>query len=132
MSNRAAFSEGFSEEERRAFLQTLFPGLIATVIDLFTDDWPEEIQAKIRSETYRNIASAEAEYSTSKEVLSKDYKPLTGDSLLAKLSRNVAEKMEKEYNPEVLMQVTLAAFDELKTNDFPKLVADVRPVLRIS
>jgi hypothetical protein len=76
--------------------------------------------------------SAEAEYSTSKKPLSKDYKPLTGDSLLAKLSRNVAEKMEKEYNPEVLMQVTLAAFDELKTNDFPKLVADVRPVLRIS
>ncbi len=123
MSNRAAFSEGFSEQERRAFLQTLFPGLIATVIDLFTDDWPEEIQAKIRSETYDNITSAEIEYSTSKDIISKE-KPFTGDSLLAKLSRSVAAKMHKDYNPEVLTQVTLAAFEELKTTDFPKLVAD--------
>jgi hypothetical protein len=89
MSNRAASSEGFSEQERRAFLQTLFPGLIATVIDLFTDDWPEEIEAKIRTEIYDNIRSAEIEYSTSKDLITKGYKPLSGDALLKVCSAGV-------------------------------------------
>jgi len=94
MSNRATFSEGFTEEERRSFLQTLFPGLIATVIDLFTDDWPEEIQAKNRSETYHNIASAEVEYSTSKELASKEYKPRA--SISASLSSASANSKARD------------------------------------
>jgi hypothetical protein len=130
MSNRAAFSEGFNEQERNAFLEKLFPGLIATVIDLFAEDLPEEIKEKFRGEFYDNVHSAEIGYSMSKELVSKEYKPLSGDSLLAKLSGNVAAKMDKQYNPEVLTQVTLAAFEELRNADIPKLVAGTRTALR--
>jgi hypothetical protein len=130
MSNRAAFSEGFNEQERNAFLEKLFPVLIATVIDLFAEDLPEEIKGRIRGEFYDNVHFAETGYSTSKELVSKEYKPLSGDSLLAKLSRNVVAKTDKEYNPEALTQVTVAAFEELKKADIPKLVAAIRTALR--
>jgi hypothetical protein len=130
MSNRAAFSEGFNEQERNAFLEKLFPVLIATVIDLFAEDLPEEIKGRFRGEFYNNVHFAEIGYSTSKELVSKESKPSGGDSLLAKLSRNVGAKMDKQYNQEVLTQVTLAAFEELKKADIPKLVASIRTALR--
>jgi hypothetical protein len=130
MSNRAAFSEGFNEQERNAFLEKLFPVLIATVIDLFAEDLPEETKGRFRGEFYNNVHSAEIGYSTSKELVSKESKPSGGDSLLAKLSRNVGAKMDKQYNPEVLTQVTLAAFEELKKADIPKLLAGIRTALR--
>lgn len=130
MSNRAAFPEGFNEQERNAFLEKLFPVLIATVTDLFAEDLPEKIKGRIRGEFYDNVHSAEIGYSMSKELVSKESKPSSGDSLLAKLSRNVGAKMDKQYNPEVLTQVTLAAFEELTKADIPKLVAGIRTALR--
>jgi len=130
MSNRAAFSEGFNEQERNVLLERLFPVLIATIIDLFAEDLPEEIKGRIRGEFYDNVHFAEIGYSTSKELVSKESKPSSRDSLLAKLSRNVGAKMDKQYNPEVLTQVTLAAFEELKKADIPKLVAGIRTALR--
>jgi hypothetical protein len=65
-----------------------------------------------------------------KLLVSKESKPSGGDSLLTRLSRNVGAKMDKQYNPEVLTQVTLAAFEELKKADIPKLVAGIRTALR--
>jgi hypothetical protein len=130
MMNRAADGQGFSAKQIEELQQSVYPPVIATAIDSFMLHWPEEHKAKIEAEFCDNLNSAFIEYTTSKELLSKDYKPLSSDSLLGKLSRNVAAKMDERYNPEVLFQATSAGFEELRNANLPKLVTDARPALR--
>jgi hypothetical protein len=130
MMNRTADGQGFSAKQIEELQQSVYPDVIAASIDSFMLHWPEEHKAKIDAEFRDNLNLAFIEYTTSKELLSKDYKPLSSDSLLGKLSRNVAAKMDKEYNPEVLFQATLAGFEELRNANLPKLVTGTRPALR--
>jgi hypothetical protein len=129
MTNRSAHSQGFTSEQIEKLQQSVYPDVIAVAIDSFMLHWPEEYKVKIRDEFYDNVNSADVEYSTSKRLMSEGYKPLSGDSLLDKLSRNVAAKMDKPYNPEVLIQALTAALEELRNANLLKLVADTRPAV---
>jgi hypothetical protein len=129
MTNRSAHSEGFTGKQIEKLQESAYPDVITIAIDSFMFHWPEDLKATFRNEFYNHVNSAEMEYSTSKELLSKKNKPLTGDSLLAKLSRNVAAKMDKPYNPEVLFQATTIAFEELMKSNIRELVAKTKAVL---
>lgn len=130
MTDRAADSQGFTNEQIEKLQQGVYPDVITAAIDSFMLHWAEELKARFRSEFYDNLNSAEIEYSTSKELMSKEWKPLSGQSLLAKLSRKVAAKMDKGHNPEVLMQATRVALEKLKEADLLKLVGDTKSILR--
>jgi hypothetical protein len=78
---------------------------------------------------WAGLYAAEREYSTSPKLMDEEFKPLTGDSLLAKLSRSVAEILGTPCNPEVLIQVTAIAMEELRKANLPTLVEATRAVL---
>lgn len=119
MTNRSAHSEHFTSDQIDKLQQAVYPLIIDVAIDSFMLQWPEKQKAYFRNQFYDNVTLAEMEYSTSTELLSKDFKPLTSHSLLAKLARNVAAKMHSGYNPEVLFQATGIAHDELHKSDIP-------------
>ena len=129
MTNRSAHSEHFTDSQIKALQQAAYPTITDAAIDSFMLDWPEQMKTRIRNQFYDHLNSAEMEYATSTELLSKDFKPLSSQSLLAKLSRNVAAKMHKDHNPEVLFQVTAIASDELRKSDIRSLVKAVKPLL---
>jgi hypothetical protein len=130
MMNRTAAGQGFSARQIEELQQSVYPDIIASAIDSFMLHWPEEYKSKIEAEFCDNLNSAFIEYTTSKELISRDHKPSSSDSLLGKLSRNVAAVMAQKDNPEVLFQATLAGFEELRNAELPKLVTNTRPDLR--
>jgi len=128
MTNRCTRNEEFTRAQFEEFQHTVYFHVIAVAIDSFMLDWPDEAKQKIIHEFYDNLNSAEMEYSTSKEVIS-EVKPYLGDSLLAKLSRRVAAKLDNAYNPVVMVEVTLVAHDELLNSNLDKLVGPAKAVL---
>jgi hypothetical protein len=86
------------------------------------------LKVKIRSEFYDNLNNAELEYSTSKELLSNE-NPLTGDSLLSKLGRNVAQLSGSPMNPTTMTLVIGWAVDAYKEMNLDSLVQEASKVL---
>jgi hypothetical protein len=105
-----------TEQQIKHLQGFLGPLISATAVESFFAHWPEELKEKIRNEFYDNLNNAELEYSTSKEMFS-DKNPLTGDSLLAKLGRNISEKSGNSMNPvaiTIIMRSALEAYKEMK------------------
>jgi hypothetical protein len=122
MANRAAHSQGLDVAEVQ---KAVFAEVIATAIEPVILKYPKEHKARIRSEFYNNMNSAEIEYAPSTKLISEDYKPLSSDTLLAKLSRKVAAAMAQDYNPEVLFQASQAGFIGVRSANLPELVKRV-------
>jgi hypothetical protein len=129
MTNRFAHAERFTDGHFEELKQRVYPDVIAVAIDSFMLDWPDDYKPQIRNEFYDNLNSAELEYSTSKVLHSKEYKPLTDQSLLGKLSRSVSARLDNPYNPEVLIQVTLIAHSKLMSSNLNQLVGAAKTVL---
>jgi hypothetical protein len=125
MTNRSAFSEEFTHEQIDKLGQVVYPGLI----DHPPDSLREEIRALTFVEFRAGLNAAEREYSRSTKLLDENFAPLTGYSLLAKLSRSIAERIGEPYNPEVLMQVTTIMAQELRNVNLPKLVEATKAFL---
>ena len=127
MTNRAAHTQLTSQqfEQLHGFIGEL---IIPVAIDTYMADWPEEIKAGMRKRFVSDLNNAEIEYASSKELVSKD-KPLTGNSLLSKLAKNVASHCESSTNPEVLMSVISLAADALLEANLARLVSNIATVL---
>ena len=114
MTTRSAFSEGFTHEQIDKLGQAVYRGLINFPLDSLRED----IRDLTFAELWAGLNAAE-----------REFKPLIGDSLLAKLSRSVAERIGRPYNPEVMMQVTAITAKELRNVNLPKLVQATKAFL---
>src|SRR5258708_6739687 len=119
MTDRAAHSR-LKEVELDRIRQIIYPSAIAATINLLIPHWPQKYKTGITKEFYENLNAAVHEYSASTELRSLEWKPLTDESLLNKLARNVAEKMGSPYNPEVLRQASVVVLEELE--NLPRLI----------
>lgn len=144
MHNRTMFSVvGF--DERRKFNEYFGELMLKSIVESIVGHWPQELKEGITRDVLNNLDSAEVEYSTSKTMLwNKDVEldSIIGDSILAKLTRNIASHCGYEmveYNPGIyitknpvdIMDVSLkvsAAYiyvmDEMKLQSIMKEVAD--------
>jgi len=106
----------------------LGPIIVGASIDSFFIHWPEDLKGKMRSEFYEKLNDAEIEYSSSKELLSKD-KPFTGDSLTSKLARNVTQLIGDSMNPVTMIAVVNVSVRALIDAKLDQLINTVAPAL---
>jgi hypothetical protein len=71
------------------------------------------------------IEAREKQYAQSMEYASKEWKPLSGTSIVDMLVRNVREIIDT-YNPEELLQIQLAARETMQEAKIPELIANYR------
>ena len=128
LTMRSASSK-MSEQQLEQLQGYLGPSLSSAVVDSFVAHWPEKLKVKIRSEFYDKLNSAEREYSTSKELMSKE-NSLTGDSLLSKLGRNVADLSGHSMNPAIITLVISLAGDAYIGMKLESLVQEASKVLK--
>ncbi len=127
MTMRYAFGR-LSEPQITKLQGFLGPIIVGTAIDSFFFHWPEDLKGKMRSEFYEKLNNAEIEYSSSKELLSKD-KPFTGDSLISKLSRNVTQLISDNMNPATMTAVVGVSTEALIDVKLDQLINTVAPTL---
>lgn len=127
LTMRSAFSQ-MNENQIERFQGFLGPLISSTAVDSFFAHWPEELKVKISSEFYDKLNDAELEYSTSKELLSEE-NPLTGESLLSKLGRNVAELSGNSMNPVTRTFIISSAVNAYKEMNLDSLVREATKVL---
>lgn len=89
MTMRYAHSQ-LQPEQIKKLQSELGPLVALPTIEAFFGHWPEDLKAKIFADFYQKLNQAELDYSTCKELISKD-NPITGDALFSKLARNVLE-----------------------------------------
>jgi hypothetical protein len=89
---------------------------------------PVEKKKIMRIQFYEGMNEAARDYSTASGWISKE-KPFLGDSLLAKLGRNVAKQTGSEYNPVIMTEVAIAASDERNSSNLTELIEATRSVI---
>lgn len=104
LTNRIVFN--IAGNDVRSRFTAYFGNFMAELsIESIIGHWPQELKDKIRDSFFENLNDAELEYSTSKSLLWNKDNPLDGiigDSLLAKLTRNIAANCGyemSEYSP---------------------------------
>jgi len=119
MTNRYAATCGFAAGQMDKLRQAVYTQFIEVGLE---ESITGERIAQIKYELWAGLDAADLEYSSSTQLMDETFKPLSGKSLLSKLSRNVAKILRKDYNPEVLIQVTAVASQELQNANLPDLV----------
>jgi hypothetical protein len=127
MTSRITLSK-FGAERRSKLCDIIFPPVALSAIDAFWSHQPVEEKKILRNHFYQGMKEADQDYGTGTEWLSRE-KPYLGDSLLSKLGRNVARGMGQEFNPETILQVTIAAADVMRSAKIPELVEATRRVI---
>ena len=122
--------QGFSEPEITALQHEVFPPIIEGMVEGPTGHWPEEAKAKIKSEHYENVNSAEFEYASCKEVYPTNDPLALGDSVYATFARNIEKQLGKAHNPELSFQIIMQASEQLCAQPFPKLLRSIRKTLK--
>lgn len=115
LTMRVAFSL-LNPDQLDKLQEYLGPLISSTAIDSFFAHWPDDLKEKMTSEFYEKLNTAEIDYSTSKDFLSRE-NPFTGDSLFSKLARNVAELSGNQMNPAIIMSImahSVEAYTEMK------------------
>jgi hypothetical protein len=80
------------------------------------------------SDFFTKLNDAEVEYSTCKELLSKE-SGLTGNSLFSRLARNVADLSGNSMNPATLVFVISTGAEAYKAMNLDSLVKEAGTVL---
>jgi hypothetical protein len=125
---RYAFSQ-LNEKQISKLQRYLGPMIVVTAIDTFFMHWPDDLKQKLRSEFYDKLNEAELDYSSSKELMSKN-KPFTGDSLISKLARNVGQLIGDDMNPGTMMAAVDASTSALIEAKLDALVAKAATALK--
>jgi hypothetical protein len=111
-----------SPSTRDALVDQLGPSIVTPLVRTLFGHWPKESQRDITSEFYERVNEAQMDYSACKEVLSKDV--YTGDALVSKLARKVAELAGHPMNPVTMTLVMEACVNELNGMNLKQLVED--------
>jgi hypothetical protein len=127
LMDRAAFSK-LGPDRRTKLQEIVLPIISGVAIDMFMQSVPVEKKKIMRSEFYEALNDAGSDYATASGWVSKE-NPMLGDSLLAKLGRRICNHTGGGFNPEVMVQVALAASDERHSNNLPELVEAVKGVI---
>jgi hypothetical protein len=118
--NRAAFS--ILGNERRTILQDkVRPVLAQGVLAALFDHWPEERKVGIEHEFLENLNTSELGYAKCEGLFSKE-EPVTGNSLVSTLARNVAELLEKPLDPMIILGTVQAATTQIQGLNLDALV----------
>jgi hypothetical protein len=120
MLDRAVYGE-VGDDERKRLLDELGLAVVNPTVETIFGDWPQSLKEGIRSEFYQHLNDAELEYSSCKELLTKD-NPFSDKALFSKLAKNVAELAGRPNNPETIMQVIELAIGCWKKMHLEELV----------
>jgi|GEM_PF-5425098 len=144
MHNRLMFSV-VGYDERSKFNKYFGELMLKSIVESIVGHWPQELKDGITRDVLRNLEAAEVDYATSKDILwnkEDEMDSIIGDSLLAKLTRNIASYCGYEMieympginitkDPENIMDVSfkvLAAFiyvmEKMKLQSIMKEVTD--------
>lgn len=127
LAMRSAFSQ-LTEQQIEGLQGYLGPLISSTAVDSFFGHWPEDLKEKIRSGFFAKLNDAEVEYSTCKELLCEE-SPLTGNSLLSRLARNIGELSGNSSDPGTFVIVISSAVDAIKATNLDSLVREAGKVL---
>jgi hypothetical protein len=130
MTLRLAHGQGFTEPEITALQHEVFPLIIEAKGEGPISHWPEEVKAKIKSEHYENVNSAEFEYASCKEIYPTTDPLSLGNSVYAKFARNIERQLGQSHNPEISLQIIMQASEQLCAQPFPKLLRSIRKTLK--
>ncbi len=125
---RTAVAQGLTETQISKLQDFLGPSLSQTAVDTFLRHWPLELKERIAREFFEKLNDAEADYAQCRAFMLKD-KPLAKDSLIGKLSQNVAQLWGSPYNLAVIMAVTMSAVKAFRSMPLDKLIRDVAMVI---
>ena len=126
MTLRLAHGQHFSEPEIKKLQQNLFPPIIEGIVEAPMGHWPEEKKAAIKAEHYENLDSAESEYASCKGIYPTDDPLAMGNSVYAALARNIEKQLGLPHNPELSLTIILEVSGQLRSQPFPKLIANAR------
>jgi hypothetical protein len=130
LTMRSAFAQQLTEQQIGKMQSYLVPVISSTAVDSFFAHWHEDLKKNLRSEFITKLNNAELEYSTCKEFLSKGIKgAFTGNSLFARLARNVADLSGNSMNPVALSFIQDGAVNAFTTMNLNSLVQDAGKVL---
>ena len=129
LTMREAFELRFEPAKVEKLRAYLGPPMAAVVVDSFCGHWPEDRKSKLRSDFFDDLNAAEIEYAKCEPVLMSRDAPLTGNTLLAKLARRVAELAGHPHNPETMIVALSAAVDAIGEARLNERVADAGKVL---
>src|ERR1700736_4025642 len=93
MVNRSAYAEGFTDNQIEQLQEGICRDIVEAIIDSPEARDPEDVTERARQEFYQKLNSTEMEYATSTKLISKEFKPLSGNSILDKLSRMVSVEL---------------------------------------
>ncbi len=125
---RTAVAHGLTETQIRRLQDFLGPQLSHTAVDTFCRHWPVEVKKRIRHEFFEKLNDAEVDYSECRALILKD-KPFEKDSLLGKLSHNVAQSWGSPSNPAVIMAAKTSAAKAFTSMPLDKLIRGVAMVI---
>ncbi len=122
------YTHSILEQKKRTILQkNLGPLIVEPVVTAYFDHWPEDKKKGIENDFYKNLNDAELEYSSCKELLTKDIN-FKGTSLLSKLGITVADVSGNPMNHDVIMLVidtAMQSINKMKLEDSMKSIKDV-------
>jgi hypothetical protein len=122
LTMRSAFAH-LSEPQIMKLQKFLAPVIAGAAIDSFFLDCPVDLKRKMRSEFYQNLNNAELEYATSKELIPKSFRPITGNSLIEKLARNVTQIVADNTDIAIMMAVIEVSMSVRRDTKLDQLVS---------
>jgi len=125
---RSAHSH-LNEKQIKRLEEYFLPLVASTTVDAYCAHWGEDRKAGLISEFYSNLNNAEIDYAASKELIATDNKDFTGDSLLSKFGRNVAEAAGSPMNPAVILAAIGLAAKAYAEMNLPVLMSKAGDVL---
>ncbi|GBE17338.1 hypothetical protein BMS3Abin15_01180 [bacterium BMS3Abin15] len=116
-------------QKKRTILQKkLGPLIVEPIVTAYFDHWPEDKKRGIEIDFYKNLNDAELEYSSCKELLTKDIN-FEGTSLLSKLGITVADVSGNPMNHDVIMVVIDTAMQSIKKMKLEDSIKSFKDVL---
>ncbi len=119
LTNRCA--HGILGPDKAALQEWVGPPIVHSVIEGFFGHWPDDLKEGIQAEFYEKLNESELEYAECRGLIPED-RPLTGNSLLATLARNVAELLNDPMNPVTLTEIQCVAAEAFAKMDRDELV----------
>jgi hypothetical protein len=128
LTMRTAVAHGLTETQISKLQDFLGPQLSRTAVDTFCRHWPLELKERIAHEFFEKLNDAEADYSQCRALMWGD-EPFARESLIGKLSHNVAGVWGSPYNAAVMMAATASAVRAYKNLPLDKLIREVATVI---
>jgi len=116
-------------EKRSALLEDIGPLVIEPTIRTIFGHWPDDLQNKIKSEYYENLAKSEFEYGSCKRVWAENGVDDMNNIVFHRFGKNVASIMGNSHNLGLILDVQHTLVEGLENIQFNKLLKNVYAIL---